>query len=317
MCILIHHTPETVFSREVLLDFYDNNSDGFGAFWGDGEKVHVLKHVGNAEDIIKLYDDHVRGKECVIHFRMKTHGDIDYENCHPYHITDNLWLAHNGILSTGNYADTTKSDTWHYIRNYLRPVIEKYGEEAVFDPQIQQFLGSHIGSGNKFGIVHADGRIAIINREQGVNHFGAWLSNTYAWNTAKFGYAKYPAVSTGYKSSVANYYNSYGPWDGYDDVDDTFRKDPVGADFYEGIDDPYIKDITSKAVNCYTRGISNLLNWVYQAPEKAKDFIAYWLNETDRDYLDELVDASPDEAVEIIAYLIEDEDEKVYKLHAA
>lgn len=312
MCILIHHTPETTFTEEVLRDFYTNNSDGFGACWGDGEKVHVLKHVGSVEDIITLYNDHVKGKECIIHFRMKTHGDIDYENCHPYHITDNLWLAHNGILSTGNVADITKSDTWHYIRNYIRPMVEKYGEDALFDPQIQQFLGSHIGTGNKFGIVHSDGRIAVINRGQGVNHFNAWLSNTYAWSTKKFGYgttytdtwtAKHLPVTKSNCMWGAEDYETWGFPSNYKDYEDP----PVGGTaYYQGLDDPYIKDITEKAINCYNRGITNLRNWVYQAPQKAKDFIAYWMEEQDDQYLDALVDASPDEATEIIAYLIED-----------
>ena len=318
MCILIHHTPETQFTDEVLRDFYDHNSDGFGAFWGDGEKVHVIKHVGSVDDIITLYNDHVKGKECVIHFRMKTHGDIDYENCHPYHITDKLWLAHNGVLSTGNLADTTKSDTWHYIRNYLRPMVEKYGEDSLFDPQIQQFLGSHISTGNKFGIVHADGRIAIINRSQGVTHFGAWLSNTYAWTTSKFGYNTGYSTSTYTKKSYPTRYTS-AYWDkdeyetyGFPANYEDYKTDPVGNTeidpyFYQGLDDPYIKDVTQKALNCYNRGINNLRNWVYQAPDKAKAFIGYWLEEKDIDYLNELVDASPDEATEIIAYLIEDE----------
>lgn len=315
MCILIHHTPETQFSDEVLRDFYDNNSDGFGAFWGDGDKVHVLKHVGSVEDIITLYNDHCKGKECVIHFRMKTHGDIDYENCHPYHITDNLWLAHNGVLSTGNLADTTKSDTWHYIRNYLRPMVEKYGEDSLFDPQIQAFLASHIGTGNKFGIVHADGRIAVINRSQGVEHFGAWLSNTYAWSTRKFGYGSDYTTTDWTKSTypAKKYTNAYWDRDEYETYGfpanyRDYQNDPVGEPpFFTGIDDPYIKEITQKAVNCYTRGMSNLQNWVYQAPEKAKDFISYWMNEHDEEYLSTLVDASPDEATEIIAFLLEDE----------
>jgi len=39
--------------------------------------------------------------ECIIHYRMKTHGDIDMDNCHPSRVTDDIWMAHNGILSMG------------------------------------------------------------------------------------------------------------------------------------------------------------------------------------------------------------------------
>lgn len=317
MCLMIQHSKDTVLSEELIFDIYRKNSDGFGVMWGDGDKVHVLKLLGNAREITDLYNEHVKGKDCVIHFRMMTHGDINYDNCHPYMVTENVWMAHNGILSTGNYADVSKSDTWHYINDFLRPLAKTYGEDILFDPIMQNFIEEHIGSSNKFGFVHRDGRVAIMNRKSGVEHMNAWFSNTYAWSPAKFGY------NTGYKYSKSSYYKYGSPYgsyswdrgyydDEYDELTTTTAGSaaklgaPINQPFYRGVEDETVRLITEKAYNCYTKGMPNLRNWVYQAPEKAKKFIAYWYDQTDDWYeVDNLVDASPDDAAEWIAEVIE------------
>lgn len=309
MCLMIQHSKTTNLSEELIYDIYRKNSDGFGVMWGDGDKVHVLKLLGNAKEIYDLYTEHVVGKDCVIHFRMMTHGDIDYDNCHPYMVTENVWLAHNGILSTGNAADVSKSDTWHYIRDFLRPLVAKYGEGILFDPVMHQYIEEHIGTSNKFGIVHKDGRVAILNRKSGVEHMNAWFSNTYAWSPDKFGYATF---RTNYKTTSYSRYQGYGWYDDWEDTTTITTKGsaalgaPINKSFYERVKDEDVRLITDKAYNCYSKGMPNLRNWVYQAPEKAKKFIAYWYDQFDDfDEVSDLVDASPEEAAEWIAEVIE------------
>lgn len=318
MCLMIQHSKDTILSEELIYDIYRKNSDGFGVMWGDGDKVHVLKLLGNAKEINDLYNEHVKGKDCVIHFRMMTHGDINYDNCHPYMITENVWMAHNGILSTGNDADVAKSDTWHYINDFLRPLVKSYGEEILFDPIMQKFIEEHIGSTNKFGIVHRDGRVAILNRKSGVEHMNAWFSNTYAWSPSKFGYQMYTNYHSAYKgSSFLSNYSRYGSW--YDEDEASWNDSlqtttkgsevygsPIGEAFYKGVKDEDVRLITEKAYNCYKKGMPNLRNWVYQAPEKAKKFIAYWYDQGDDfEQVENLVDASPEDAAEWIAEVIE------------
>ena len=208
MCILIHHLPETNFEFGHIQDFYSKNSDGFGATVKkpDGT-VKIIKTVGKLDEVYEMYVNEVKGYEAIIHFRMKTHGDIDLINCHPYQVTDNLWMAHNGILSTGNTADTTKSDTWHYIQNFLKPLLER-DHNLIHQPAFQKLIESHIGYSNKFGFMDNEGRVVILNRNSGVEHFGAWLSNTYAWSPSKWGY---------YTASYGNQYAS--AWDPQDRLD--------------------------------------------------------------------------------------------------
>lgn len=187
MCLLINQ-PATAPSLpdHWLSDFYSYNSDGAGIMYVENGKLHVHKIVPkDAQDFIKLYREYAEGRDCAIHLRYKTHGDIDTENTHPYevfgedHPDGALWMMHNGVLSTGNTADTTKSDTWHFIRDYLRPILDT-NRDLLHSPEFQAMLGGFIGN-NRFTFLEQDGRMVTINEHQGVFWGGRWMSNTYAW----------------------------------------------------------------------------------------------------------------------------------------
>jgi hypothetical protein len=220
MCILIHHPKDSCFRSEQLQDFYSKNPDGFGAIVKVGDEVKVYKMVGSFKEVEDLYFDHVACYEAVIHFRMKTHGDIDLENCHPYEVTPGLFMAHNGILSTGNSADPKMSDTWHYINDYLRPLISAY-PDILDKPQFRELIGDHIGNNNRFAFMNHEGEIHIINKNSGVTHDGIWYSNTYAWTPWKFGYGQppapiYPRTPSTYDHTKYATSSTWREWDAID-----------------------------------------------------------------------------------------------------
>ena len=191
MCLLITQNQNSpALSRDWLADFYDYNSDGVGVMYAKDGALIVEKILPvSAEDFIQFYSNHIAGKNCAFHLRMRTHGDTDLTNCHPYEVLNqqehgtSLWLMHNGILSTGNKADTSKSDTWHYIKDYLRPMLANNPDYA-FTPEFAAIIGSHIGASNKFVLMDEQGRQAIVNQDAGVYWSGLWLSNTYAWSAS-------------------------------------------------------------------------------------------------------------------------------------
>ena len=76
----------------------------------------------------------------------------------------------------GNDNDVEKSDTWHFIHDYLRTL----PTDALHDPGLARMLGEFIDN-NRFAIMSADGRLTVVNRDQGVETHGIWFSNTYAW----------------------------------------------------------------------------------------------------------------------------------------
>jgi len=262
MCLLVHQPSSTTFSDEFLADVYSGNRDGIGVMYSSGGQLVVVKALpASVDQFIAFYREHIEGRESVWHARMQTHGDIDLENCHPYGVTSRVALAHNGILSTGNAWDKSKSDTWHFIRNVIRPAIEA-DESIVLDPTWQSFVGSLIGSSNKFGMMTASGSAVIINRAAGVEFRGAWLSNTYAWSAQKFGVGA-RSVSTRYTSSRI--------WSGYSWDDDDIEPYVASSRSRSVPSSESLPRITRAARNSYIRG--TLTQWVLDAPSKAAALI--------------------------------------------
>lgn len=246
MCILIHHPVNTKFAVEQLQDFYNKNPDGFGAIVKHGDTVKTVKSVGAIAEIIELYKAEVEGNEAIIHFRMKTHGEVNTDNCHPYEVVPGLWMAHNGVLSTGNDEDKSMSDTWHYIKNFIAPII-KQDKSMLFNPAFQALISDHIGRNNKFGFMDESGKIVIINKSSGITHKGVWYSNTYAWTPYKFGYGQPPVVyqpNNSYFNSIRHNSGAYASsptwkqWNEYDKqtsspFKNTVNKHPFPKDIQE------------------------------------------------------------------------------------
>lgn len=209
MCLLIELNKDTRFSDTFLRGVYDRNSDGIGVMWADDEyKLHYRKALpSNAEEAIQFFRTVAEGKNCCVHFRMKTHGAIDYENCHPYPVfgfdgeesEHPMLLMHNGVLTSGNSKDRTKSDTWHFVRDVLRPLLDDH-PDMIHNQMFQKLLGHEIGN-NRFALMDYTGKVAIINRHQGVEYEGSWLSNTYAWDYSGL-HPNAPKYKTSYYGSA-------------------------------------------------------------------------------------------------------------------
>lgn len=192
MCLMIKQTSDVEFDFADLQDFYKHNSDGIGVMYVEGGEVKVVKALPNNEhEAWAFYLAHVKGRDCVWHLRMKTHGTIVAEQSHPFEVIPGVYLAHNGVLAIGNAQDTSISDTQHYIAKYLKPMLEE-APGLIHNPGFQSLLSSHIGGGNRFALMDKDG-IEVINEHHGTTYKGAWLSNTYAWSSpSNFGgFGKY------------------------------------------------------------------------------------------------------------------------------
>lgn len=189
MCLIICKTKDSKLDENFLRGVFRKNSDGLGVMYAEGNVLYSVKVLPKTfEDVKDFWNKYVSERECFVHFRMQTHGHIDMENCHPYEVLSEadgypLYMIHNGVLHTDNRADVTKSDTWHYINDYLRPMLLK-NPEFFMHPAFSELVSEHIGSGNKFVFLDAYGNSVIINKKAFVEHEGALLSNTYAWDTS-------------------------------------------------------------------------------------------------------------------------------------
>jgi hypothetical protein len=290
MCILIHQPKGLSFSKGELRDFLHHNPDGFGYMFGDGKKLHVKKIAGNDKAAIRMYYQNVAGRDAILHFRMKTHGPVTAENAHPFFITPSIAMAHNGILDIGNPVDESKTDTWHLINFFIRPVAENH-PEWLFDPNWLEMLGELIGTSNKLAFVHADGRTSLVNEPDGVKYKGAWFSNTYAWSAPK-----------ALKSNLSSYGGYGSRWSRDDDEDSELwwtRNPSSGARMQDlpakqeepakeesadtDAESPYLPNsrkvagILATLIGIYQRGGSlELASWMGKYPKLAAQVILEW-----------------------------------------
>lgn len=186
MCLLMRAPSNTL--RHVLLstpglieDIYSHNEDGYGVMYGSASGPKIIKKLPKSANqlrklIARLPQD---DRMVAMHLRMRTHGNYDLSNCHPYAIAGGGYLMHNGVLSIGNDKDTSKSDTWHYCRTYLDNGVDG----RVHSEEVLEIIGKHIGS-NVFAIMTDDGQISLVNADRGIESNGVFFSNTYAWNPA-------------------------------------------------------------------------------------------------------------------------------------
>lgn len=185
MCLLIVGKSNVVRSQllhtaGLIEDIFQSNADGLGVMYAKaGGACKIVKRLpasaAHARRVVEALPNDDR--MVAMHWRMRTHGDIDLANCHPYQINEASWLMHNGVLRTGNAADTTKSDTWHFAKDYLADA----PPDVLHNPNVADMIADYIGN-NRFAILSADGRMSVVNRDQGIEHDDVWYSNTYAWS---------------------------------------------------------------------------------------------------------------------------------------
>jgi predicted glutamine amidotransferase len=125
MCIAIYKKEGTRLTDDTLHNCWYANSDGAGFMYAEHNKLHVHKGYFTLDEFKEAYEPH-KDKQAVVHFRIRTHGDINYENCHPYSVDRNLAFIHNGTISKASSRYKDKSDTWHFNEDVLKPLRQRY-----------------------------------------------------------------------------------------------------------------------------------------------------------------------------------------------
>jgi predicted glutamine amidotransferase len=223
MCLIITGKSSQVRStllntHGLLSDIFTSNPDGIGFMYGSAKGLKVTKtlpkNLGDATAFIQRLPQDDR--EIAIHFRWTTHGKTDMLNCHPYDVIPGfIAMMHNGVLHTGNAADKNKSDTWHFINDYLHTAVSS-APDLVYDTGFVSMMEEFIGN-NRFVFMNGEGRMQHVNFEQGIEHDDMWFSNTYAWSPSRLipSYKSATLKAYNYKSSYGNYMD-----DEYDEMYD-------------------------------------------------------------------------------------------------
>jgi len=174
MCLIIDKPEGTSVPETWLHNAVKNNDDGWGIMWSENGKVRVEK--GFKFRGLRKWADKLTEKHALIHCRLATSGKKNIENCHPYPVGNGIWMMHNGIISIPSEHDDW-SDTKHFAEYCVRPMLMKY--PAMYGtPLFEGLLGYFVGTGNKLAFMNAEGEVQIVNKKQGVEKEGMWLSNS-------------------------------------------------------------------------------------------------------------------------------------------
>lgn len=149
MCVLIIKPKGIQMPDDTIINAAaKRNPDGFGF-------VTPTRYFRSLNlDAFKRALRGVKASEpCILHFRWATHGSVCTRNCHPFKGKANgedVFFAHNGILSINPVGDTTDSET--AFRNILLPAAEAFGiESREFGTAVKGIIGS-----SKFAMLQGD-----------------------------------------------------------------------------------------------------------------------------------------------------------------
>ena len=232
MCLAINIPAKTELKWDLLRAAYDNNGDGFGLmYFTANDTIHIKKIVPSSwqdvENVIKQYEFVLKTTNLALHFRWRTHGDIDENNSHPYMVLNtaehgrDVYLVHNGTITNAPSFDNKMSDTWHFIEYMLRPMLAAKPEllDTSEGRQALSKLMDTFSNGDRFILMDSKtGETMLVNGLHKNSEWPeVWLSNTYSLRR----FSK--------SASTSNYAHGYAYYSGYQSTTKKPAKAPVSV----------------------------------------------------------------------------------------
>ena len=182
MCILVYKPAGVKLpAKNLVKNCYDNNPDGCGMMWVEDGKVKIDKDLYDFETFYSKLLEH-EDKNLVFHCRIKTHGAISKDNCHPFRITDEFALAHNGILNVQCYEGMTDSESFGI--DYMGHLTK----EDLYNPKFQKILNEIVvANASKVAVMTTDDKVILFNEGGFIQDNGVYFSN----NTFRYCYSYY------------------------------------------------------------------------------------------------------------------------------
>ena len=184
MCIAINSPKGTEPTKKALKESFNNNPHGGGFAYAKDGFIIVKKGYELFKDFYEDYKKaNIQNINKLIHFRIKTSGKINYENCHPFYVTTNLVMIHNGIIS--NFGNSEVSDTREFISMVLKPIILKHGINILNNETFVNTVSEIIGN-SKLVFLDNKGNTYYINKDLGHKNKGIWYSNDSYMSYTKY-----------------------------------------------------------------------------------------------------------------------------------
>jgi glutamine amidotransferase len=207
MCIIAYKPVEAdQISVDTIYNMARVNSDGGGiCYINEAGVLEVFKSLNSVTDIINHANLAVDiGSPYLLHFRIRTHGPINFDNCQPLFVDDDHALVHNGMLDVDAFKDRSDS------RVFTEDIIATFPLGWFESDGVWLILTDFVGSWNKIAVMNDDGDVRIINEDGGIWDNGVWYSNS---SYRRYGYSAYafadPFLDTERKSCAIEYESDY------------------------------------------------------------------------------------------------------------
>ena len=208
MCvILLSEKGKQAPTEEQIKKAFAKNPDGAGFAYcdkSDHNKVKWEKGFMCVEDLLNRLKPLEQWKDTTlaIHFRIGTAGKNDAHTCHPFPIStvygdlrktsgEGTVLFHNGIISTGGFADPLSSDTQDFVIA-TAPLFKKYNKSKVRDKFIEEWT-----TGSRLLVMYDDNRVKMYGKWEKSDE-GELLVSNKLWESSYSSYYYSPYRYSGY-----------------------------------------------------------------------------------------------------------------------
>lgn len=184
MCVIVHLPAGKTLPHKVLENCYNRNRDGYGIIWtkpNEQTKLWYYKNTLSFKDFLTMWQDVPRGVDRAIHFRIKTHGKVNVDNCHPFFPRNNLAMMHNGIIQTLMRTEDM-NDTFNFSEHELKPVLKNW-DNCLSSKGFLKFVES-LTDGSKLLFMDDKGTVKKTFESKWTEEQGCFFSNTsfQGWN---------------------------------------------------------------------------------------------------------------------------------------
>ena len=176
MCLAIFKPAKVSIPPGNLDRGWQKNPDGAGFAYVHKGKIHIVKGLMTLKEFRAAYDaasKKFKDSPFLIHFRVRSQGDKNAENTHPFMYKHGAMIHNGNIDGTGAVFGTGKSDTALFM--------EKFGDnldyetlkdnKEDFDKALQW---------NKLVFLYPDKKHIIVNEKSGNWDNDVWYS-THAY----------------------------------------------------------------------------------------------------------------------------------------
>lgn len=186
MCLIVYRKEGQILTDDFIRDVAQKNPHGWGIMFNrpSDNKVVFRKGLDLDEFFTNFHPLQEKDIPCVIHFRVRTHGPIDVDNCHPFKVVNGVYFMHNGTINITipKKDDGKASDTSVFVRDVLAPLLLSVKDKvsALGSSWFEHFMDAQADSHNS--------RFVVMG-EEGPQFYGKWSKTTQGvWVSNGYGY---------------------------------------------------------------------------------------------------------------------------------